>query len=265
MQRLPTVVAHLLVFALAGVSTLKSDEAGRVPGSALVRTVHGQASYSFEGKSHDLRTNMALEAGVTITTGPDSYVYLNVNGVASIVRVSADTTLVLDKMDCIGPQNQGDTETMLRLQAGSALGHVTKFSANSRYEITTFCGVAGMRGAADWNLSVTQLGQGLYETTFEAVQGTLDAVLPVVSVIRMKTLHGGEAWTVGRDVGDVVPVQRQLLRWQLDQTKLMIADAGRDNGGSIGSTNIVQPFDNGPVPGQAPTSGAVPPTSPPKH
>jgi hypothetical protein len=57
-----------------------------------------------------------LDAGVTINTGPDSYVYLSVNGSMSAVRVSADTTLVLEKMDRIRPGREGDTDTMLNLQ-----------------------------------------------------------------------------------------------------------------------------------------------------
>jgi hypothetical protein len=195
---------------------------------------------------------MVLAAGVTITTGPDSYVYLDVNGTTSSMRVSADTTLVLKTMDRVGPRHEGDTETMLDLQVGSILGHVPKLSANSRYEITTVCGVAGIRGAADWNVIVTQLGNGQYEATCEAVKGAVVASAPVSSVIRTKTLHSGEAWTIGLE--DAVPVQKQLLHKQLKPIKLMIEAAGTPGAGF-----------GGPQPGQAPAAGAVPPAPAPRR
>jgi len=262
MKRFQTIAAYLLVLALAGVSSLKSAEPGRMQGKAVVRTVHGTATYSFNGVTSDLHPGMKLDAGVTVITGPDSYVYLSVNGSMSALRVSADTTLVLEKMDRIGPGREGDTETMLNLQAGSILGQVQKVSANSRYEITTPHGVAGIRGT-DHGETVTQLGNGQYEVTFSCIQGTMVASAVVNGALQTKTLNGGESWTVG---GDVVPIPLQLLQWQLDQVNLLITEIG--NGAPpttlpIITPVIIQPFDGGPEPGQAPASGASPPTPTP--
>jgi hypothetical protein len=243
-KRFLSVPVYLFVLALAGVSFLKSDELGRVPGKAVVRTVHGRATCPLDGKSHDLKANMELEAGVTITAGPNSYAYLNVNGTTSSVRVAADTTLVLKTMDRIGPREDGDTQTMLVLQVGSLLGHVSKDSANSKYEITTPCGVAEIHGA-DWNVAVTQLGDGQYEATFEAVKGKVVASGPVNSIMQTKTLKDGETWTVGRDVA---PVERRLLQRQLDQIHFLTGATGTPGVGF-----------GGPPPGQAPAAGAVPP------
>jgi len=261
MKRFQTISAYLLVLALAVVSSIKAVEPGTVPGRASVRTVHGTATFSFGGVTKDLKPGMLLDAGVTINTGPDSYVYLNVNGSMSAVRVSAETTLVLQTMNRIGPGREGDTETMLNVQAGSILGQVQKVSANSRYEITTPHGVAGIRGT-DWSVTVTALANGQYEVTFEAVQGTLVASAVVNGALQTKTLNGGETWTVG---GDVTPVQIQLLQWQLDQINIMINEIASGNPPPttpIGPV-IIQPFDGGPEPGQAPASGAVPPTPTP--
>jgi hypothetical protein len=261
MKRFQTIAAYLLVFVLAGVSSLKSAEPGRIQGRASVRTVHGQATFSFGGVTKPLTPGMMLDAGVTINTGPDSYVYLSVNGSMSAVRVSSDTTLVLEKMDRLSPGRDGDTETMLNLQVGSILGQVQKVSANSRYEITTPHGVAGIRGT-DWSVTVTALANGQYEVTFTSVQGTLVASAVVNGALQTKTLNGGESWIVG---GDVIPVQIQLLQWQLDQINLMINDIA--NGTTPPSTPveqvIIQPFNGGPEPGQGPASGAVPPTPTP--
>ena len=132
-----------------------------MPGKIFVRAVHGQATYSREGTSHDLKANTTLDAGVTITTGPDSYVYVDVNGTTSSVRIAAETILALKTVDRVGPRREGKTETMLVLQVGSVLGRVPKLPANSKYEITTPCGVAGVRGT-DWSVVVTQLGASQY-------------------------------------------------------------------------------------------------------
>jgi hypothetical protein len=78
--------------------------------------------------------------------------------------------------------------------------------------------VAGIRGT-DWSVTVTALANGQYEVTFTSVQGTVVASAVVNGALQTKTLNGGESWIVG---GDVVPVQIQLLQWQLDQINLMI-------------------------------------------
>jgi hypothetical protein len=236
------VAACFFVFALAGVSSLKSEEPRRVPGKIFVRAVHGQATYSREGTSHDLKANTTLDAGVTITTGPDSYVYVDVNGTTSSVRIAAETILALKTVDRVGPRREGETETMLVLQVGSVLGRVPKLPANSKYEITTPCGVAGVRGT-DWSVVVTQLGASQYEATFQSVQGALVASAPAAGSTETRTLKSGEAWTVGRDV---VPVERKVLRRQLDQIDEMIRAAAPPPG--LG----------GPMPGQAPAAGAGP-------
>jgi hypothetical protein len=260
MKRFQTIAAYLMVLALAVASSLRAAEPGRIQGHATVRTVHGVATYSFGGVTKDLKPGMMLDPGVTVNTGADSYVYLNINGSMSAVRVSAETTLVLEKMDRIGGR-EGDTETMLNIQAGSILGQVQKVGANSRYEITTPHGVAGIRGT-DWSVNVTSLANGQYEVTFESVQGTLVASAVVNGALQTKTLNGGESWIVG---GDVVPVQIQLLQWQLDQINLMITDIANGVTPAVSPLGqvIIQPFNGGPEPGQAPASGAVPPTPTP--
>jgi hypothetical protein len=122
--------------------------------------------------------------------------------------------------------------------------------------------VAGIRGT-DWSVTVTALANGQYEVTFQAVQGTMVASAVVNGALQTKTLNGGESWTVG---GDVIPVQMQLLQWQLDQINLMInqiASGITPSATPLGIVRIIQPFNGDPEPGQAPASGAVPPTPTP--
>jgi hypothetical protein len=244
MRRFPRVAAYVLFFALAGVFTVKSDEPRRVPAKAVVRVVHGHATCSAEGKSSDLKPDMTLEAGATITTDPDSYVYLNVNGLTSSVRVASETTLVLKNLDQVGSRHAGITETLLMLEVGSLLCHVSKLPDDSKFEVSTPCGVAGIRGT-DGSVTVTQIGNGQYEATFQAVQGTMVASAPVASTSQTKTLNSGDAWTVG---GEVVQVQKETLRKQKDQIRQMLKMDGPTTLGL-----------GGPQPGQMPAAGAVGP------
>jgi hypothetical protein len=203
MKRLQIAAAYLLVLALVGVSSLKSAEPGKSPGHALVRTVKGTATYTTPGgASNPLTVNTELSVGDKITTGPDSFVYLSVNGLSSAVRIASDTTLVLDKMERIGTSREGGRDTMLNLRIGSIVGQVRKVSAESRYEIMTPHGVAGIRGT-DFAVDVVSDGNGQYTVTFTSITGTVVASAVVNGNIETKTLTAGEAWTVGGDVRTV--------------------------------------------------------------
>lgn len=221
MKRLQIVVVFLAALALGSAMTVQADQPGTIPGKATVRFVKGNVQYSVGGVPLPLKANMQLVAGATITTGPDSYADISVNdGMSALVRVSADTTLVLDKMDIIGAQREGDTETMLDLKAGTILGQVKKVSANSRFEIKTPHGVAGVRGT-DWSVTVIQLPDGHNQVTFTSLEGTLVASAVVNGALQTETLTGGMSWTVG---GPVVKAQIQLLQPQIDEINAMIAE-----------------------------------------
>ena len=231
MKRLVTIAAYLMVLVLAGVSSLKSAEPGKIPGKATVRTVVGPATYTKAGGGSDkLKANQVLEAGDSITTGPDAYVYLSVNGVTSAVRIGAETTLVLKTMENTGPGREGTTDTSLDLKIGTIQGQVKKVTGDSKYEISTPHGVAGIRGT-DFSVEVTANGNGTYTVTFISISGTVVASAVVNGQLQTKTLSGGESWTVG---GDVVPVPVQILQ-TLEQ---WIAEL----------VSVVYGFNPGPVP-----------------
>jgi hypothetical protein len=252
MKRFQTLAAYLVVLTLAGVATLKSEQPGKTQGKAIVRSVHGTATYSVDGTAMTLKANMELDTGTTITTGPDSWVDLSVNGLASAVRVQPDTTMAISTMDRIGSDREGDTETMLDLKAGTILGQVKKVSANSTYEIKTPHGVAGIRGT-DYEVTVVKLPDGQFEVTFTSMHGTVVASAVVNGAIDTKTLNGGEAWTVG---GPVFPVKIELLQWQINQINDLIADL--ENGTTPPPlrlpVTILPVFPCGVQPGQGPSS-----------
>jgi len=220
MKRLVTIAAYLMVVLLVGVSSVKSVEPGKIAGKAIVRTVKGTASYtkSSGGGPQTLKANQELEEGDSITTGPESYVYVNINGLFSAVRIAAETTLVIKRMDRIGSAREGTTDTTLDLKIGSIQGQVKKVTGDSQYEISTPHGIAGIRGT-DFSVDVSSDGNGQYTVTFTSLTGTVVATAVVNGQIQTKTLNGGESWTVG---GDVVPVPIQLLQQQLSLINQMI-------------------------------------------
>jgi hypothetical protein len=196
MKRLHTVAAYVVALALTGAVTLKSDQPGRIFGRAKVRTVIGTATYNAGAGPMTLKPNQELDPGATITTGPDSVVYLNINGLSSSVRIQADTTLAIPQMDRIGAARQGDTETTLDLKMGTILGQVKKVSGNSEYTIKTPHGVAGIRGT-DFEVDTKQLPDGKWMSTFTSVQGTVIVSARVGEEIQTRTLKTGDSWTPG--------------------------------------------------------------------
>jgi hypothetical protein len=277
MNRLQTIVATLVVAALSAAITLNADQPGKIAGKATVRVVKGNVSYSLGGVSLPLKANMNLGAGTMISTGPDSYADITINdGVSSCLRITADTVVVLEKLDLIGAERERDTDTMLDLRVGSILGQVKKVSANSRFEIKTPHGVAGVRGTS-LNVTVVQLPDGQFQVTFTCLDGTLVASAVVSGQLDNETLNTGDSWTVG---GKVVPMEIQLLQGQMNTINAMIAEiqqgAPPPSAGPVGPLkyvyyypgykpgDILPNFPYGGPPGGRPSSAYFP-VRPPHH
>ncbi len=205
MKILKNLAVCLAVLALGAV-TVKSNEPGTVPGKATIRTVHGTASYELNGATKTLKPNMELPAGTVITTGPDSEVYMSVNGITSAVKVSAETSMAIPKMDKIGKGSTAESETMLDLRSGTILGQVKKVTGNSTYEIKTPRGVAGIRGT-DFKISVSLLPGGGYSVTFSSITGQVFVsanVGPGGGTPTSVTLHDGQEFTASNALGAAV-------------------------------------------------------------
>jgi len=249
MKRIQTIAAYFIVLVLAGVSSLKSAEPGRVVGKAIIRSVSGTATFtSANGEKGKLKVNMELEAGATISTGPDAFVYLNVNGLLSTVRVASDTTIAISEMSRVGSAADGDTDTSLDLRAGEILGQVKKVSANSRYEIKTPHGVAGIRGT-DFNIKVLLLPNGEYLVTFTSVDGQLLVSAIVSGSTVVKVLYTHESWTPGN--GDVRPTPLDLLTLYMDEI-LTLEQLALPNGPPVISPKY--PYPTGSPPSGIPSS-----------
>jgi len=216
MKRLQNIAVYLVLFGLAGVSSLRSDEPAKIQGYATVRTVKGKATYtSPDGITKRLKTNIELEPGTRIDMGADSFAYLNVNGLTSAVRLDAKTTLILNQMERIGTAREGATETKLNLRVGSMVGQVKKVSGDSRYEIETPDGVAGVRGT-DFAIEVAPVPKKKFAATFICMTGQLIAAAIVDNALQTKTINAGESWTPGAGSPQSVPPERlkKYTHWE---------------------------------------------------
>ncbi len=131
---------------LAAVWLFTATAQAASPGAAQVKKVVGKADYTDAKGGGALKEGDILFQGATITTGAGSYVdlFLGVNG--DSLRVEADSTLSLNKLDYT---KAGETivNTQLDVTKGAVVANVVnKLSKASKYEIKTPAGVAGIRG-----------------------------------------------------------------------------------------------------------------------
>ncbi len=195
------MLACAVVLALAGVTTLHSAEEGLKQAKATVRSVHGTVDYQDKqnGAWLPVKPNMKFAAGISIRTGADGTADISVNGTASAVRLTNNTTLEIPTMSYVGTAREGDTTTMLNLKSGGILGNVKKISANSRYEIMSPHGVAGVRGT-DFAVEAIPTSAGVFDVTFSSVTGVITVSAVINGVTVTHTLTTGMSWTIGKDV-----------------------------------------------------------------
>ena len=172
-----------------------AQDNSRKPSQAIVRAVHGAATYSVNGGAAlPLRTEMKLEEDTQIETAKDAWVDLQVNGKTSVVRVQPETKVVLKTMEELG----GGDETMLDVKNGTIYGFVKKIAKDSKYEVNTPRGVMGLRGT-DFSVKVLQNPDGTYNVTFNCFKGQIFVVanfnIDGVPLAVPITLNSGECYT----------------------------------------------------------------------
>ena len=174
MKKTQIIFACALVLTLAALATLRAAEEGQKEGKATVKTVHGKVEYLDNNVWLPVHPNMKFSSGVSIRTGPtpDCSADISVNGLTSVVRLTNSTTLQIPRMSFVGDVREGDSTTMLNLVSGTVLGNVKKISANSRYEITTPHGVAGIRGT-DFKVEAIPTEDGKFLVTFSSITGLI--------------------------------------------------------------------------------------------
>ena len=126
MKRFPAFLSFSVAIAQLIFCGLAFAQSNALPAKATIRSVHGNVEYSTGDKWLPLRTEQELDPGACIRTSTDSDCYLQVNGLTSTIRVTEETTLILQKMTRTGVGARADTQTILDLKTGEILGSVRK-------------------------------------------------------------------------------------------------------------------------------------------
>jgi hypothetical protein len=266
MKKTQIALLCALTLALAGVAAVRAAEEGQKEGKATVRSVHGKVEYLDNATWLPVRPNMRFDAGVTLRTGKDGTADISVNGTSSAVRITNDTTLQIPTMTYVGSAREGDTTTMLNLITGSVLGNVKKISAESRYEIMTPHGVAGVRGT-DFGVDALPTDDHKWVVTFKSITGTITVSAVINGFTVTHTLTTGTSWIIGETpkkmTEDMVQnYQNQILGLVTTIDNSIGLPGPRGNPALTPGTGPTTPtpgVNNGPTP----FNGGGPPQGPP--
>lgn len=115
---------------------------------ATVRAVRGSATVTSDKGAtwKPVKVGQTIAPMSTIRTAPESSVDLFLDQNGPVLRVTADTSIGIDKLDYENTGVETVIETQLDLRSGRILGNVKKMAAASKYEVKTPTGVAGIRG-----------------------------------------------------------------------------------------------------------------------
>ena len=81
-----------------GLALLFSNTASAVEGYAIVRKVQGTATFSSAIDNGNLEVGKQLVAGFSVSTGPNSYVDLDLGENGDALRIEADSTVKLTEL-----------------------------------------------------------------------------------------------------------------------------------------------------------------------
>ncbi len=115
---------------------------------ATVRAVRGSATVTSDKGAtwKPVRVGQTISPMSTIKTAPESTVDLFLDQNGPVLRVTADTSISIEKLDYENTGVETVIDTQLDLRSGRILGNVKKMAAASKYEVKTPTGVAGIRG-----------------------------------------------------------------------------------------------------------------------
>ena len=233
MKKLQTLLGIALTGVLLNAGVTASAQIAK-PGYATVVRVKGEASYSLDGGTHKfpLMPGKFLEPGAAIYTGDDALVDVvlgkaidlpqakwvperislavdsPVRGLTSyrpaaeqnVVRVLANSTLVIDKLTTTSSGADTVSDTELDLKQGSIYASVKKLSPAAQYLVKTPTGIAGVRGT-QFLLSLNPDGTIQSVAVYQTVNDD-GLVLAVTSGGATQTyvIKENEVWENGRRV-----------------------------------------------------------------
>jgi hypothetical protein len=240
----------LLAIAMSGVLlNLSASAQPAQPGFATVVRVIGTASYSLDGGEHKypLVPGKFLEAGAGIYTGEDGVVDVvlgkstdlpqakstpdrisyapdaPVRGLISyqpsvvqnVVRVMANSALVIDKLTTVSSGVDAVSDTELDLKKGGIYASVKKLSPAAQYLVKTPTGIAGVRGT-EFSIVLNDDGSIKEVTVYKTMgdDGLVLAISPGAGgPAETYVIKSGEVWQPGNPSPvPITPQLRTLLR-----------------------------------------------------
>jgi FecR protein len=203
--RFSKVVACVIALAAAFIAS----SAQATVGKAVVRAVRGQAQYAEGNEWMPLKVGQTLAPGTSLRTATDSQVDLFLGENGPLVRLTADTTMAIDKLNFDATGMDTVIETQLDLKSGRILGVVKKMAASSKYEVKTPNGVAGIRGTT-YDISATTraaVGEGSLVVVYVKADGTV-----ITKVVNPETVFEPAA----EDVRDMTPEEVATLTREIN-------------------------------------------------
>lgn len=238
----------LLAIAMSGVLLNLSVSAQPAkPGYATVVRVKGTASYSLDGGEHKypLVPGKFLEAGAGIYTGEDGVVDVilgkstdlpqatsapdrvsyapdsPVRGLISyspsvvqnVIRVMANSTLVIDKLTTVSSGIDAVSDTELDLKKGGIYASVKKLSPAAQYLVKTPTGIAGVRGT-EFTIVLNDDGSIKQVTVYKTLgdDGLVLAISSAGGPAETYVIRSGEVWQPGMPNPEpITPQLRSIL------------------------------------------------------
>jgi hypothetical protein len=246
MTRLQTLLGIALTGALLTTGLTASAQPTK-PGFATVVRVKGIASYSLgDDRSYPIVAGKFLPPGAVIKTGDDGVVDVvlgksidlpqapwapshisqavdaPVRGLVAykptaeqnVVRVLANSILVIDKLTTTDTGADTVSDTELNLKKGSIFASVKKLSPAAQYLIKTPTGIAGVRGT---EVAITLNDDGSIQSVAVYHTHQDDGLVLAVTLPNGTTqtylITEGQVWTPGNPTPvPVTPELRSLLR-----------------------------------------------------
>lgn len=132
---------------IAASALMMASSVEAAVGKAVVRAVRGTAEYSMSGGDwKTLTVGKVLGPTSSVKTGVNSQVDLYLGDNGPTVRLLADTTLGLDKLNLDRTGVDVVIETFLDLKTGTIQGNVKKLASASKYEVKTPFTVCAIKG-----------------------------------------------------------------------------------------------------------------------
>jgi hypothetical protein len=139
--------AKLAALLMMGIALTFGSQAVADQGYALVKKIQGTATYTSALGQGPLKEGQVLIAGAQITTAANSYVDLNLGVNGDALRVEENSSLTLTELTFRKYRSGTVVKTEMNVTQGHVVANVVrKLSRNSRYNIRTPNGVAGIRG-----------------------------------------------------------------------------------------------------------------------